>query len=64
VFPWVAERRLPAVANGDFHRPEHLATWKTLLPCRKDARAVVCHLRAGGPALLAPFAPAAVPAAA
>src|SRR6185295_4914034 len=27
VFPWVAERRLPAVANGDFHRPEHLATW-------------------------------------
>ena len=57
VFGWVAERRLPAVATGDFHRPEHLATWKTLLPCRKDERAVVRHLRARGPALLAPFAP-------
>jgi processive 1,2-diacylglycerol beta-glucosyltransferase len=58
VFAWVAERRLPAVANGDFHRPEHLSTWKTLLPCRKDRRAVVRHLRSAGPALLAPFAPA------
>jgi hypothetical protein len=64
VFPWVAERRLPAVANGDFHRSEHLATWKTLLPCRKDARAIVRHLRSSGPALLAPFAPAAARVAA
>jgi hypothetical protein len=64
VFAWVAERRLPAVASGDFHRLEHLATWKTLLPCRKDAHAVVRHLRSGGPALLAPFLPAAVPVAA
>ena len=29
-------RRCRAVASGDFHRPEHLATWKTLLPCPKD----------------------------
>ena len=36
VFGWVAEQRLPSVATGDFHRPEHLATWKTLLPCAKD----------------------------
>ncbi len=45
IFQWVADERLPAVANGDFHRPEHLATWKTLLPCARDAEAVVDHLR-------------------
>jgi predicted metal-dependent phosphoesterase TrpH len=45
VFPWVAERRLPAVASGDFHRREHLATWKTLLPCEKQAESVVAFLR-------------------
>lgn len=33
LFPWVAEAGLPAVASGDFHRLEHLRTWKTLLPC-------------------------------
>jgi processive 1,2-diacylglycerol beta-glucosyltransferase len=43
----VAEARLPVVANGDFHRPEHLATWKTLLPCAKDEEAVVEFLRSG-----------------
>jgi hypothetical protein len=58
VYGWVAERRLPAVASGDFHRPEHLATWKTLLPCRKDARAVVRFLRSAAPASLVAFAPA------
>ena len=36
LFGWTAERGLPAVANGDFHRPEHLYGWKTLLPCAKD----------------------------
>jgi processive 1,2-diacylglycerol beta-glucosyltransferase len=46
-FPWVAEARLPVVANGDFHRPEHLATWKTLLPCARDEEAVVEFLRSG-----------------
>jgi predicted metal-dependent phosphoesterase TrpH len=35
-FTWVAEERLPVVATGDFHRPEHLATWKTLLPCAHE----------------------------
>jgi hypothetical protein len=32
-FAWVAEERLPPVATGDFHRAEHLASWKTLLAC-------------------------------
>jgi predicted metal-dependent phosphoesterase TrpH len=51
-FPWVADRHLPAVAAGDFHRPEHLATWKTALPCERDADEVVAFLRSGEPAHL------------
>ena len=52
-FGWVAHARLPAVATGDFHRPEHLATWKTLLPCAKSEAAVVAHLRSPAPAYIA-----------
>ena len=55
VFTWVAERRLPAVASGDFHRPEHLSSWKTLLPCARRERAVVAYLRSPAPAYLLPF---------
>jgi hypothetical protein len=46
-FSWVASERLPVVATGDFHRPEHLATWKTALSCRKHEEAVLDHLRSG-----------------
>jgi len=56
VFAWVAERRLPAVASGDFHRHEHLATWKTLLPCAKEPGAVVEFLRSPRPASLVALA--------
>src|SRR5499427_3993862 len=52
LFGWVAERGLPAVANGDFHQPEHLHGWKTLLPCSKTADAVVGYLRSNRPAFL------------
>ena len=52
LFASVARRGLPAVANGDFHRPEHLHGWKTLLPCRKDESAVVDYLRSPRPAFL------------
>jgi hypothetical protein len=52
LFGWVAERGLPVVANGDFHRPEHLHGWKTLLPCCKDEGAVVDYLRSPRPAFL------------
>jgi len=48
-FPWVAREQLPFVACGDFHVPEHLETWKTLIPCAKDERAVVEHLRSAAP---------------
>lgn len=54
-FPWVAEERLPVVANGDFHRLEHLETWKTLLPCEHSEEAVLDYLRSGGEVGLVPF---------
>jgi hypothetical protein len=41
----VAVRQLPWVATGDFHRPEHLFTWKTLLACERSEEAVVATLR-------------------
>jgi predicted metal-dependent phosphoesterase TrpH len=52
LFQWVAAAGLPVVANGDFHRLEHLATWKTLLPCPKSEGAVVAYLRSARPAYL------------
>jgi hypothetical protein len=55
LYGWVAELGLPGIATGDFHRPEHLATWKTLLPCPKDELAVVEYLRSRAPAFLAPL---------
>ena len=64
VFGWVADARLPAVATGDFHRPEHLASWKTLLPCAKAEASVVGYLRSPAPAYLVRFEPGAVALAA
>lgn len=55
LFPWVADAGLPAVASGDFHRLEHLRTWKTLLPCAKVEEAVVDYLRSARPAFLVPL---------
>jgi predicted metal-dependent phosphoesterase TrpH len=52
LFGWVAVAGLPAIATGDFHRLEHLSTWKTLLPCVKDEAAVVDYLRSRRPAFL------------
>ena len=51
-FGWVVEAGLPTVASGDFHRHEHLATWKTLLPCEKSEAAVVGYLRSSRPAYI------------
>ena len=62
VFGWVAEARLPAVATGDFHRFEHLFTWKTLLPCAKDEEAVVHCLQSDARLHLAAFGPPESPA--
>jgi predicted metal-dependent phosphoesterase TrpH len=52
LFGWVARSGLPAVACGDFHRPEHLEGWKTLLPCERSPEAVVRYLRSARPAFL------------
>jgi len=56
-FPWVAEARLPVVASGDFHQLEHLATWKTLLPCEQDERAILDFLRSDARVHLTVFDP-------
>jgi predicted metal-dependent phosphoesterase TrpH len=56
-FGWIAAEDWPPVATGDFHRPEHLTSWKTLLRCERDPEAVVAHLRSRGRVLLTPFAP-------
>jgi hypothetical protein len=64
LFGWVADAGAPAVASGDFHRPEHLPGWKTLLPCPKNEAAVVAYLRSARPAYLACVGAAAAPLAA
>lgn len=55
-FSWVAEEGLPPIASGDFHRPENLSTWKTLLRCEKDPEAVVDCLRSRARVYLMPYA--------
>jgi len=51
-FHWVAERELPFVATGDFHLPDHLFTWKTLLTCERTEAAVIDRLRSSAPCAL------------
>ena len=53
VFGWVARERLPAVATGDFHRLEHLTTWKTFVPCAKREEEILLHLCSEAPVYLA-----------
>jgi 3',5'-nucleoside bisphosphate phosphatase len=64
LYGWVAEAGLPSVASGDFHRPEHLTGWKTLLPTHGQEAAVVDYLRSRRPVYLARFEAAAELAAA
>jgi 3',5'-nucleoside bisphosphate phosphatase len=52
LFGWVAAAGLPSVANGDFHRLDHLAGWKTLIPCARSEDAVVDYLRSPRPTYL------------
>jgi hypothetical protein len=56
VFSWVAAEGLPPIARGDVHRAAHLSSWKTLVPCEKDADAVVDYLRSRGRVRLMPYA--------
>ena len=57
LFGWVAESGLPAVAGGDVHRSEHLAGWRTLVPCRQEEGAIVEYLRSKRPVYLARLEP-------
>jgi predicted metal-dependent phosphoesterase TrpH len=52
VFSWVANAGLPSIACGDFHRAEHVSSWKTLLPCEKTEVGVVAYLRSSRPAYI------------
>lgn len=47
LFPPVARARLPYIGNSDFHRPEHLYAWKTILQCRKNGNAIFRALKDG-----------------
>lgn len=55
LFTWVAEAGLPAVATGDTHRAEHLASWKTVIPADRDEEAVLAFLRSPRRTYLLPF---------
>jgi predicted metal-dependent phosphoesterase TrpH len=57
IFSWVAEEGLPLVATGDVHRPADLASWKTLVPCRKSEQALLMYLRSLAPVYVVPFVP-------
>lgn len=64
VYGWAATGELPAVASGDAHAAAHLSSWKTLVPCERDERALVSHLRSSRATYLVPFRAAAVEASA
>jgi processive 1,2-diacylglycerol beta-glucosyltransferase len=40
LFNPVGLKKLPFVANSDFHKPKHIHSWKTLLWCDKDPEAI------------------------
>ncbi|MGZ8869254.1 MAG: PHP domain-containing protein, partial [Thermoanaerobaculia bacterium] len=47
LFPQVSRAKFPYIGNSDFHKPEHLWAWKTLLPCEKSHEAVLQTLKRG-----------------
>ena len=48
-FPGVISERLPAMANGDFHRAEHLHAWKTVLHAPRTVEGVLSLLKSREP---------------
>src|SRR6185369_11286951 len=40
IFNDVGLKRLPFIANSDFHKPKHIYSWKTLIYCEKNAKAI------------------------
>ena len=47
LYPVVSRESLPHMANSDFHRPEHLYAWKTLLKAEKKRESVLAALKRG-----------------
>jgi hypothetical protein len=47
LYPVISRESLPHIANSDFHRPEHLYAWKTLLAAEKSREAVIAALKRG-----------------
>jgi hypothetical protein len=47
-----SRRNLAGVACGDFHTPQHLVGWKTLLPSRHDETSIAEYLRSPRPVYL------------
>ncbi|HLH54682.1 MAG TPA: glycosyltransferase [Verrucomicrobiae bacterium] len=40
MFNPVSAKRLPYLANSDFHKPKHIYSWKTLVSCEKEPEAI------------------------
>ena len=40
IFNPVGLKKLPFIASSDFHKPNHIHSWKTLLYCEKEAEAI------------------------
>jgi processive 1,2-diacylglycerol beta-glucosyltransferase len=40
IFNPIGLKRLPFIANSDFHKPKHIFSWKTVLFCDKDPEAI------------------------
>jgi processive 1,2-diacylglycerol beta-glucosyltransferase len=40
IFNDVGLKRLPFIANSDFHKPKHIYSWKTLIYCEKNSEAI------------------------
>jgi UDP-N-acetylglucosamine:LPS N-acetylglucosamine transferase len=40
IFNPVGLKKLPFLANSDFHKPKHIHSWKTMLYCEKEAEAI------------------------
>jgi processive 1,2-diacylglycerol beta-glucosyltransferase len=63
IFNDVGLKRLPFMANSDFHKPKHIYSWKTLIHCAKDAEAIKDCIRRNehvAITLYRDFAPAAL----
>lgn len=45
IFAPVGLKRLPFIANSDFHKPKHIYSWKTLLQCEKEVDAIKSCIR-------------------